>query len=135
MMYNLSFLLLWRPLVLDIVQKAKANQTHMPDHVQFALACIKLADTCRIRSEEMLQSGRINAFSWAAVYTIFLSEAYVVALLHVEGLRMNLGDQWRPAVGGIRILVASACGSSCATQALNALKVRHQSVINALTDK
>jgi hypothetical protein len=125
MLYNLSFLLLWRPLLLDLLVKGSSSGkvNVSSDDVQFALACVKLADTCRIRSEELFQNRRINAFSWMVAYTSFLSEAYVLALLSIEGLASQLGDGWLPALGGIRILAVSACGDSCATHALQILKV------------
>lgn len=133
MLYNFSFLMLWRPLLLELLSNMKEEDGFEldPNDIQFALACVNLAETCHLRSEEMATKGRIKPFSWATVYTAFLSEAYVLALLSLEGLATRLRGDTYAALGGLRMLAASRCGVACATPALRVLKVsrslRHDS--------
>jgi hypothetical protein len=132
MLYNFSFLLLWRPLLLDLLTRGTSNGKSQisPDDFQFAQACINLAETCRSRTEEASQEHRANVFSWSPIYTSFLSELYVLALLSVESLRPQLEcTNDLSALGGYRRLAASRCGDACATPAMDLLKVSRKGAI------
>lgn len=122
MSYHFVQMLLFRPFLhyLSIMAEGKPLSFNESQH---ALACIKVASTTIARSEAMMSKGLWPPASWTSFYALFLSTMCLTFLIACHSGTSHPSEAWKKAALGINVLAAYRCTDTCASSALDVLRL------------
>jgi hypothetical protein len=90
---------------------------------RYALACIKLASTAILRSNEIAMQCPNVRLSWDTCYTLTLSVMCLIFLISAHNGTSQPSEAWRRGALGVRLLVANQCASDCASTTFKVVKM------------
>jgi hypothetical protein len=90
---------------------------------RYALACIKLASTAILRSNEIATQCPNIRLAWDTCYTLALSVMCLIFLISAHNGTSQPSEAWRRGALGVRLLVANECASDCASTTLKVIKM------------